>query len=36
MNRVVVVIGGTRGIGAAVSAELSNSGYKVAAVFRWQ
>ena len=33
MNRVVVVTGGTRGIGAAISIELSNSGYKVAAVF---
>ena len=33
MSRVVVVTGGTRGIGAAISIELSNSGYKVAAVF---
>ena len=33
MNRVAVVTGGTRGIGAAISIELNNSGYKVAAVF---
>ena len=33
MSRVVVITGGTRGIGAAISIELSNSGYKVAAVF---
>ena len=33
MSRVVVVTGGTRGIGAAISVELNNSGYKVAAVF---
>ena len=33
MSRVVVVTGGTRGIRAAISVELNNSGYKVAAVF---
>ncbi len=33
MNRVAVVTGGTRGISAAISIELNNSGYKVAAVF---
>jgi len=33
MTRVAVVTGGTRGIGATISIELNNSGYKVAAVF---
>jgi acetoacetyl-CoA reductase len=33
MNRVAVVTGGTRGIGAAISKALAASGYKVAAVY---
>lgn len=33
MTRVAVVTGGTRGIGAAISEELSKSGYKVAATY---
>ena len=31
MSRVAIVTGGTRGIGAAISVELKNAGYKVAA-----
>ena len=31
MSRIAVVTGGTRGIGAAVSTELKQRGYKVAA-----
>ena len=33
MNRVAVVTGGTRGIGAAISKALAAAGYKVAAVY---
>src|ERR1700735_3589615 len=33
MARVAVVSGGSRGIGAAISKELSAAGYKVAAVY---
>lgn len=33
MTRVAVVTGGTRGIGAAISEELSKAGYKVAATY---
>ena len=33
MTRVAVVTGGTRGIGAAISEELSRAGYKVAATY---
>ena len=33
MNRVAVVTGGTRGIGAAISKALAASGYSVAAIY---